>query len=447
MPRRSWVILALSLVGLVLIAFGYWLWRPAPQLNSYIPTNSHLIIGFGSDYLQGDITDIGQIPLSTWRQQLLTYVTSQISVPADQLQSIIWATDATAGQQTLLVQLRHGLSKKQQQDIRSQIIGKLTPVLSATWREVTIVDAIIIISTEEHYQRPTKTNSLLSNSALASGYVLWDQPWPKSLIALPQLADWKIVSRQSAGQLLFDSRDSMRRFIVRLPVGEKKTLGSVTLPPTANFQLYIAGKTENFTSLRDIVSLQPWYQSFESVIGQKYGLSLPVVLKSFGTNLIFLLNGDQWLSQSSTASLQQLASSLSGYLEPKIQHGKLPDGSVYQELVRSVTQASTTTVSGREVKLWGETSKQLLYQFDDSGLSTLSNSQELMSLALAPQDVKGSWQVCLPSEKLVWSDIVWLQANTGDDGGDFSLLAPPWKAAGLLSGYSDKFQEYIFCLL
>ncbi len=441
--RRSWVLAAASLIAVVLVAFGYWLWRPVPQLNSYLPTNSHLIIGFGSDYLHGNLTDIGQIPLASSRQELLNYLTDLSSIEFSEVDAAVWAITDDLSDQTLLLNLKHGLAKNQQEEIRSRVIGKLALASQSAWRQVMFVGSVVIITSSDNYQRPAKINVLASQLPDASAYLLWDRVWPKSLT----IANFDFLGQQSTGQVQFDNKNNLRRLIVRLPLTEKSAQKTITLPLTDNFELYLDGRTEELAQLKDFSVLRPWYSTLEQHLGQRYGLALETVLKSFGNNITFLLKQDSWLVQSSTSSLQQVASSMSGYLSPMVKRGSLPDGSAYRELVRSEGQSSTTTIAGQPILVWTAGPDQLLYQFDQPERSTISNDQDLLASIISSKEARGSWQACLPPEKVDWTSIAWLQSSLEQGTSTIFALPSPWKSAGVLSGYTESFQEYVFCLL
>ncbi len=444
--RRSWVFITAGLVAIVLIVSGYWLWRPTPQLNSYIPTNSHLIIGFGSDFLHGELTDVGQLSFKSWRTQLASYVQQQTSASLDQVQRLVWASDETGQYQTMIAQLKGALSKEQQQSIRVALIGKSTPVLPLSWKQVIFSGPIMIVTTDDNYQKPNQPNRLISQK-IETTYIIWDKPLPSSLISNNLVSRLTTFSQQPAGQLLFDHHDTLYRLVLRLPATFDVSKTSVSLPTTENFQVYVAGQKSELSELAQSTLLSSWYDNLNQAVGQNYGFDLPTVLKSFGSSFTLLLDQGNWLAQSSTASLQQVASSMSGYFRPLIKRGKLPDGSWYQELVRSEGQSATTTIAGQPVRVWTAAGEQHIYQAEQGAESLLSNNEALMNSSLTAQPAKGLWQACLPSEKLQWTNIIWLQPQQGGQSTSLVALPTPWKAVGLLSGQTNEAQEYIFCLL
>lgn len=445
--RRSWLLVAASLMAIVLVAFGYWLWRPVPQLNSYIPTNSHLIIGFGSDFLHGELTDIGQLSFKSWRTELASYLQQQAAASLDQVERLIWTSDETDQHQTLIIQVQRQLTKDQQQALRVAVIGKATPVGSLVWKQISFAGAVVIITTDDSYQKPMQPNHLISGQQPEATYIVWDRPLPVSMISDNLLANLTTVSQQPSGQLVFDHHDSLYRLILRLPPSNAAVLAFVSLPPTEHLQLYVAGQKSELSELSQSALLSSWYDKLNNEVGQNYGLDLPSVLKSFGSTFTLLLDHEKWLTQSSSASLQQVASTISGYFRPVIKRGKLPDGSWYQELVRSEGQSATTTIAGQPVRVWTGDGEQRIYQAEQGDQSLLSNNETLITSGLTAQPAKGLWQACLPPEKLQWTNIVWLQPERSDANGSVALLPAPWQAVGLLSGQSNAAQEYIFCLL
>lgn len=447
--RRSWILVASSLIALIALGvIGYWLWRPIPQIYNYIPTNNHVIIGFGSDFLQDNLTDIGQLAFQSWRSNVAHYIQEQLDAPLDQIQALVWSSDERLQQQTIVLQLKHNLSREQQQVVRASLIGKPTPMAATSWKEVVFFGSVVIITTNDVYQKPHERNVLLQTiDSGAETFVVWDKPLPIDLLPSSVATALALVGQQTEGRLLFDHHDTLYRLALRLPRSDNQSVVPVALPFTNNFQLYVAGQKREIEQLAKSQQLAPWYRNLDYTIGQKYGFGLTSALESFGDSFVFLLDQDNWLVQSSQSSLQQVASNMSGYFRPQIKKGRLPDGSLYQELVRSEGTVSTSTLSGQEILVWQTGTEDSIYQYNQAERSTLSTGESLLATSIAPQPQNGLWQACVPTTGLTWTNIIWLQHSADSAEGQLLPLSSPWKAVGLLSGQSDQSQEYIFCIL
>jgi hypothetical protein len=286
--------------------------------------------------------------------------------------------------------LKHNLSKEQQQVVRASLIGKPTPMAAASWKEVVFFGSVVIITTNDVYQKPHERNVLLQT--IDSGvetFVAWDKPLPIDLLPSSVATALALVGQQTEGRLLFDHHDTLYRLALRLPRSDNQSVAPVALPFTNNFQLYVAGQKREIEQLAKSQQLAPWYRNLDYTIGQKYGFGLTSALESFGDSFVFLLDQDNWLVQSSQSSLQQVASNMSGYFRPQIKKGRLPDGSSYQELVRSEGTVSTSTLSGQEILVWQTGTEDSIYQYNQAERSTLSTGESLLATSIAPQPQNG----------------------------------------------------------
>jgi len=402
-----WLAAALLLVGGLILVF----WpRSDADLYQYVYPDSQVLVSFRPSVLPL-ASRLANWPVSDWPQQLQ----QQSNTLADRLdrsiRQAVWFSDGQ--HEGLVVELNKSLGQSQQSSLAQETW------ISWFWQQdwqISFPDARLVLLTApgSSTARPSGMTASLNNWPARSLLVSWQTDGLKKILGAHNV-DWPLfwpaADDQGYQQLIWQPLSNLEKLTLKLPLtGDSGQAPALFFPQQFDTYLLISQDLWRQLSQSDWLAVKTWSASLDSYLQTNFNLSLAQLNSYLGFDLLFIKNDKNWLLATAAADLRQLGGQLASYLKPRLQLSKLPDNSVYRELVRNQIEPERLEVNGRSVEYWGEVAENRIYFLPQGGKAALTNDLALLEGSLLAKEaaVPAFLTDCLAGQAGLVQGLIWL---------------------------------------
>lgn len=407
---------AIILIVAVLV-WRFFFVEAQAKLIEYVPETDTVVLSFSPE---DNLELLTNWPLENWQRQF--------NYP--NVQRIVWSF-SEGSSETIVLHLKKALAE----DESSQYQGKIGLLTNKQLHFYQPEDKIVILSTHEDYSSLLPQRFINFKDWPTTGFVLaWKDNAPNSLEELLQL-DKTSLNRTAIINIL--EINGYHRLVWQLENHIAVAPKALFFPKSYDFYL-LTDKNSVLETLSKQLFSKSSFNVLEDYFATNFNTSFTNFLEQTGDQILFATSGSSWLLQTDASNLQILATELSNYLQPKLQLGKLPDGTTYRELVRQTFEPVNFEVNSQTVSYWGEVEENRLYYIENGQSSILTNSFSMLeSSLLTKQVLPEQLSRCLDRQEGIVQDIFMLKPD--------NFFFDTEKEVALVHLFQNSKEYYVFC--
>ena len=340
------------------VIWQYWYRPEVEDITKFIPADASVVIAQSDNSKNSE--NINLITVNADWQKKLSELERLLAVKFEQ---IIWTWSEESNSPTLLIQTNQSVAKKIR--LQMQNDNKQVKFLTAN---------IFTVSNNNLFSAGTNFVSTVN--------------WPKS----GQLVAWSgNYPTQQAEEFSFaftpaNSGQAEENIVISEPWKESSRIvwqekdqsfhlpsQSATLYFPQNFSTYALLSKQTLQQIQQgqMGQYSELISQGRKLIAQYLGLNIESLIKSVDDYALVAWNNSDWLFSSNQQAVDSVLQAVAGLSQPKIKKSRLPDGSIYRELIRSQEQGQIMNINGKQVSYWGSAAENRIYLLNSTGTKAL----------------------------------------------------------------------------